>query len=268
LDDPVPGSEVPLSGGNLSTVVRVGETVRRPAGAWTPAVHELLDHLEAKRFAPSPRAIGLDESGREVLTFIPGETVGDSKPWPDWVWEEQSLLAVGSLLRAYHDVVRDFVPSEGAVWRLAGEARLAPGEIICHNDVAPYNLVRRHSGELALIDWDVSGPGTPAYDLAFSACAFAPMNDDGSCADLGWREQPDRAGRLRTLVDAYGLEQRVGFVDLMSARLNASIERISTAAGSGDPAFRGLIERGGLVPVEGALRTIERGRAVFQSRLE
>ncbi|MFI2076838.1 MULTISPECIES: hypothetical protein [Streptomyces] len=32
----------PLPGGNVSAgVVRIGDTVRRPAGPWTPAVHAL-----------------------------------------------------------------------------------------------------------------------------------------------------------------------------------------------------------------------------------
>lgn len=32
------GTEIPLDGGNMSSgVVRVGDTVRRPAGPWTPA---------------------------------------------------------------------------------------------------------------------------------------------------------------------------------------------------------------------------------------
>jgi hypothetical protein len=35
------------AGGGLTPVVRVGETIRRAAGPWTPAVHALLDHLAA-----------------------------------------------------------------------------------------------------------------------------------------------------------------------------------------------------------------------------
>lgn len=43
--------EVPLSGGDVSEgVVRVGDTVRRPLGAHSPAVHGLLRHLEAVAF--------------------------------------------------------------------------------------------------------------------------------------------------------------------------------------------------------------------------
>jgi len=49
--------------------------VIRDAGAWTPAVHALLRHLEDVGFAAAPRPVGsgLDTDGREVLTFIDGE---------------------------------------------------------------------------------------------------------------------------------------------------------------------------------------------------
>src|SRR5690349_7680727 len=62
-----------LSGGNTGGAVRIGDTVRRAAGPWTPAVHALLQHLEAVGFAGAPRAHGFDEQGREVLTYLPGE---------------------------------------------------------------------------------------------------------------------------------------------------------------------------------------------------
>ncbi|MEU1283126.1 hypothetical protein [Kitasatospora sp. NPDC005856] len=65
--------EVPLSGGNMSVgVVRVGDTVRRPAGPWTPAVHALLEHLHAVGFRAVPRPLGLDGQGREVLGLRTG----------------------------------------------------------------------------------------------------------------------------------------------------------------------------------------------------
>ena len=65
-------TEEPLPGGNMTGgVVRVGDTVRRPAGPWTPAVHALLNHLHAVGFPGAPRAHGLDDQGREVLDFVP-----------------------------------------------------------------------------------------------------------------------------------------------------------------------------------------------------
>src|SRR5690242_20727743 len=71
--------EEPLFGGNAAAgVVRVGGTARRPAGPHTPAVHALLSHLHAAGFGGAPRPLGIDERGREVLSFIPGTV-----PWPD-----------------------------------------------------------------------------------------------------------------------------------------------------------------------------------------
>ena len=60
--------------GELETgrVVKVGETVRRAAGPWTPTIQALLAHLQRRRF-PSPRPLGLDAGeGRESVSFLPG----------------------------------------------------------------------------------------------------------------------------------------------------------------------------------------------------
>ena len=51
--------EVPLTGGDMTTVVRVGDTVRRTAGPWTPSVHALLRHLRAEGFTQVPKPRGL-----------------------------------------------------------------------------------------------------------------------------------------------------------------------------------------------------------------
>ncbi len=73
--------EVPLSGGDVTEgVVRVGDTVRRPLKATSSAVHALLRHLEAAGFDAAPRVLGIDELGREVLSFVPGEAPG--RPFP------------------------------------------------------------------------------------------------------------------------------------------------------------------------------------------
>jgi hypothetical protein len=57
-----------LLAGNVSTVVRIGDTARRTTGPWTPAVHALLRYLEVMGFEGAPRVLGIDEQGREMLT--------------------------------------------------------------------------------------------------------------------------------------------------------------------------------------------------------
>src|SRR5690606_36649810 len=106
--------EIPLRGGNTSTVVRVGDTVSRNTGPWTPAVHSLLRHLEAVGFTGAPRALGFDERGREVLSYLEGEC-GAYPLAGHWVTDE-ALAAVATMLRRFHDAQYGFRPQPGAVW--------------------------------------------------------------------------------------------------------------------------------------------------------
>jgi hypothetical protein len=50
--------EEPMTGGNVSDgVVRVGDTVRKPAGPHTAAVEAFLSYLNAAGFAGAPRTL-------------------------------------------------------------------------------------------------------------------------------------------------------------------------------------------------------------------
>ena len=56
--------EIALTGGNTGTVVRVGDTVRRETGPWTPAVHRLLQvyasaGIEAPPGCGAPTTVGV-----------------------------------------------------------------------------------------------------------------------------------------------------------------------------------------------------------------
>jgi len=126
-----------LPGGNTGGAVRIGDTVRRVPGRWTPTVHALLRHLEAVGFDRAPRVLGFDDQGREVLSFLPGDVVGAARPWPGWVHCGDALRQVAGWLRDYHITVASFVPPDGALWREGGTRR--PGLIVGHNDAAPYN---------------------------------------------------------------------------------------------------------------------------------
>lgn len=246
-------NEEVLKGGNLSHVVRVADTVRRPTGFWTPAVHALLNHLESSGFDQAPKVLGIDERNREILTYLSGRTAGQH-PWPDWVWADELLISVAKMLRRYHDAMSDFVQPQDTRWRLTDE-RCAQGEIICHNDVAPYNLVVQADGKPALIDWDVAGPGSPCDDLAFAAYSFAPI--DNECCGNGRAGLLSRAPRIKLLLDTYGLDQRDHFVQAIISRLGNSVSRITSAAAAGDENFQRLIDSGLLIPVTAAISLLE-----------
>lgn len=162
--------EVSLSGGNMNVVVRVGDTVRRPAGPWTAAVHDLLRHVRAAGYRGAPEPLGVDDEGREVLRYVEGRTAW---PPPDgWslVESERSIRQVAKQVANYHAAVASF-PFADRVWNNVVD--LAPKEIVCHHDLAPWNLVV--GDEFVFIDWDLAAPGPLLSDLGYAARAFAPM---------------------------------------------------------------------------------------------
>lgn len=190
-----------LSGGFVNEVVRIGDTVRRPCGPWTPAVHSLLNHLADQGFAEAPRVLGIDDEGREVLTYLPGEVVG----WTDWpmvLRDGDGLAQLGALLWRYHDAVRNYVPPLEAVWRNP----LAPtrGELVRHGDFTPFNTVWCDGRVTGVIDWDFAQPGRAITDLAHLAWYGVPLSADYRSLEYGFAEGIDRAGRLRDLCAAYG----------------------------------------------------------------
>ena len=108
-----------LAGGNThAEIVRVGETVRRPTGHRTPGVHALLRHLETRDYDGAPRVLGLDDRGREILTYVPGAVV-----WPDHfalVQAEPALAEVAACVRRFHDAAADFEPARDVTWAETG----------------------------------------------------------------------------------------------------------------------------------------------------
>jgi hypothetical protein len=236
-------AEERLEGGNVGGAVRAGDTVRRAAGPWTPAVHALLAHLADKGFTGAPRPLGFDEQGREVLTFLEGETTGSRRPRPAWVHAEDALDQVACWMRAYHQAVADFVPPPGAVWR--GGGTWSPELIIAHNDAASYNAAW-HEGKLTgFFDWDFAGPATPAWDPALAAFSWVPLHTRHWVAAEGFTDFAARPGRLDRFLRTYGWSATAGeFLDVVEARVKAHADGIRDRAASGEKAFGRLLRQG------------------------
>ena len=175
--------------------MRIGDTVRRPVGPHTDAVDALLTHLWEVGFTGAPRPLGRDERGRQVLEFVPGESPMDIDP--------RDLPDIGRMLRDLHAATASFTPPPDAGWHTeippVGVPGAPVGEVICHHDAAPWNLVRAERGWV-LIDWDNAGPGSRAWELAYSALSCCGMRPE--------QPVPESAARLRSFVDAYGSRTR------------------------------------------------------------
>jgi len=66
--------------GTFSNLAKVGETVRRSTGPWTPTVHAFLRHLERVGFDGAPHVLGIDAQGRKVLIYVPCKVPRDASP--------------------------------------------------------------------------------------------------------------------------------------------------------------------------------------------
>jgi aminoglycoside phosphotransferase (APT) family kinase protein len=217
-------------GGNLNDAVRVGDTVHRRAGPWTPSIHALLRYLERADF-PAPRVVGMDAQGREVLRYIEGEVdPGGDHPVADRFMADERVTQAGKLLRRYHDVVADFRPPPNAHWRLVAPTAY---ELICHNDWSPWNALLRKGRLEVMLDWDLAGPGTRLWDVANAAYCWVPLGAGSSTlADV-----TVRARRLGAFCDAYGLEDRAELLLTMRLRIEYVARFIEEQARAGDPGF-------------------------------
>ena len=211
----------------LTEVQRVGNTIRRATGPWTPTVHALLRHLEAVGFEAAPRVLGLDEKGREVLTFVEGD---------DATWSDDELEAVGRLARRYHDAVASFVPPPEASWQaLLGTP--PEHEVVCHNDLSPWNTVYRNGAPVTFIDWDLAAPGPRLWDIAWAVYRYVPLFDDDSCRRLGIPVQP-RAPRVGIFCEAYGLGACKRLFETVCARIDAMVASAREWGEAGRPGWR------------------------------
>jgi hypothetical protein len=222
VSDGSSAQEIPLAGGDVTEgVVRVGDTVRRPRGPWSDSVAHYLLYLERVGFDGAPRYLGVDDQGRDILEYVDGDVPGQPVV-ETWAATEEVSSGVARLLRRLHDASAAYVAPPDACW--FGEdvsvelpADLPPeprADVVSHFDVTPQNVVFRAGEPSALIDFDLTRPGTRLRDVVNTAMYWvplvAPADRDPAFAAC------DPATRLAAFADAYGLEQsaRDGFVEL------------------------------------------------------
>ena len=218
--------------------VRVGDTVRRPGGSG-PGVRGLLRHLEALGFDGAPRFLGVDERGRETLSWVEGDA--PLPPYPGWAMTDRALADLGGLVRRFHDAAASFTAPADADWAPdwadpTGGAG-APDRTITHNDLFPENVVLREGRVVALIDFAMAAPGRPLWDLAIAAELWAPLGDparrDRHPTTL------DGIARLGILTRAYGLapERAEEFLDVLVEERAHSAANIRSEIAAGNASW-------------------------------
>jgi hypothetical protein len=242
-----------LAGGNVGRVWRVGDTVRRETGPWSPAVHRLLRHLEGMPEVPGFH--GIDEHGREVLDYLPGEIVDvDSE-----VLSDAQLVAVGMWARQLHEATSSF--TDTGPWRFEGPAG---ADLIGHNDIAPYNICFNGDTLVGVFDWDLAGPTTALFELGFIAWNCVPLYRRPDVED------PDTwaAARLQRLASAYGGVDPSDVLTATVRRVEHAIIGMQAAAAAGDVGMQRLMQTTGEpVLTRRALGTLRSRVAAIEERL-
>jgi Phosphotransferase enzyme family len=261
---PSHGGEELLNGGltNAGRVSRVGNTVRRPRRPTSPSTWALFDHLERVGFDGAPRFLGVDDRGREMLSFIPGEAA--IEPHPAWALTDEALVSVAELLRRYHDAAASF-DGAGRTW-----PDFVPSEfrerLISHNDPNLDNVIFSGGVAVGLIDFDLAGPGSAVWDVTCAARLWAPLRDE--------RDVPDclrgrSLERFRIFVDAYGVgrRDRMRVVEAAVPAPERCYRVVRAALSGGHETFGRMWREGGQVREERTRRWLASHRRQMRAAL-
>ncbi|MGO8955859.1 MAG: phosphotransferase [Streptosporangiaceae bacterium] len=221
----MPGELLP--GSFVTRVVRVGDTVRRRPGPNAAFVRTLLNHLARADWDGAPRFLGIDEQGREILSFLDGHV-----PWQvsqqASVRSDEGLATAARLVRQFHDLT-------------AGTALAAGSEVVCHNDLSPKNTVYRDLGAglrpTAFIDWDIAAPGARIHDVAHVCWQYPDLGPDAV-------DVRHAARQVRLICDAYGLTDRRAVIGTMLWWQRRCWRGIQAGAAAGEPAMARLHDAG------------------------
>lgn len=244
-------AEQPLIGGMVNTVVRVGDTVRRSAGPWTPSVHAVLHHLASVGFDRAPRALGVDDQGREVLTFVRGTPA--ARPWPAVLRSDDGLGQLAELVAELAAALATFEPPPDAIWRAGGVP--GPGRrVLRHGDLGPWNTLWDGDRLVGLIDWDFLEPAPELWDFAQLAWYAVPLRPvPKGWQACGFTTEPDHWARLELIADHAGVT--AAYLGEVLLDLQAcDRERTLTWGRAGIHPFDSFLERGFIAEIDAESR--------------
>ena len=241
-------------------ITRIGNTVHRPTQWWTPSVHHLLNYLEEVGFSYSPRVMGFDNQGREVLSYIEGDS--GKEGWLK-ILSDEGLANFARLLKSYHEAIADYKPPKDAEWAYSPNI-LKPGEIMCHGDFGPWNIAWDGEKPVGILDWDFVLPAKPTYDIFYALEYSAPFRDDETA--LKWHhfpEVPDRKRRVQVFLDAYGANL-TGIVDGVAEVQRMGIAHVKYLADRGLHPQIDWVKEGALDNIEKQAQWSEDNRLLFE----
>ncbi len=189
-----------LKGGqSTASVIQFGNTVHRTKSANHNFVHTLLQFLQKKNFSYSPKFLGINEQGQEILSFIQGEV-----PRRKILTDNQLILSI-KILRAFHDC--------------ASLSDLCNGhETICHNDFASWNVIFQNEEPVGMIDFDEAAPGRRIDDVAYFIWTFLDLGNEEFTTE-------DQIRKTNMLCETYQLKNKQDLTIAFLKQQNRILEK-------------------------------------------
>ena len=216
--------------------IRLGDTARRPASNNTQLVQTVLRHLEVAGVGWAPRPLGIDNEGREVVSWIPGVTAESG--------EDVDLSELARMVRRLHDLTVGLV--EGS-------------ECIIHDDLQPRNVVVRQGKPVGLIDWEQARAGRRVEDVANLCWSFVEPRPASDCGEIGQR--------WRLVADAYGLGSDNDLVAVVLTRMVNCAEDIEREARRGSIRHGLLHDRGDHIAIRAMYEWVTENQNALRSAI-
>lgn len=227
-----------LQGGREGSIKRAGRKVHRPAHPWTPTVHRFLRSLRENGCTSASIPYEINDQ-EEVVSYLDGDVYNEELP--PHIQSDETLLSVAQLVKEYHEASIPFLDTLNGreQWMLVPRE---PVEVICHGDIAPYNVVMHGTTASGLIDFDTIHPGPRIWDLAYAVYRWVPLMAPENPESFGSRAEQLR--RLRLFLEAYGaFSCHIKTVlETVIKRLTYLVTFMEDKAAAGDSQFQQSIE--------------------------
>lgn len=243
--------EKAFTNGNMSKVYLKDGKIYRSLKPYSKIIHRLLKHLEEKEIAFVPRFLGIDEESKmEILSFVNGESLEDYCGGSSLNEKCERISKVGSLLRIYHDATVDFKFYKDDKWFLEYKGDLAK-EVICHNDVAPYNMTFIYNEPVGIIDFDTACPAPRVWDIAYALYRFVPLGrevyDGNKKSYRNYEDEIDANERkilIKYFLEGYGWDNTLEVLENVILRLEALVSLFDKECENGNEAFIKMRDEG------------------------
>jgi len=225
-------SETVLSGGRFAQPVRRGNEVHRTAVRGASNIHPLLDHFATRSCPLTPRVRGTSaDRTHEALSWLPNR----SRPTDD---RARPIRTGTGQRRPRHPHrprrCRRVHPTTRRQLADRHPRRPGPPELIGHRDLGSWNILFDGPDVVGIIDWDLAGPTTRAFDLAIAAHSFVPLHPTGDLPAWGWPTEPD----LAAFAAAYGTDVTAAqILDALLVHLTATAGYQAAHLRDHDPAW-------------------------------